>query len=545
MDRLLPDYEPSPPGVDLSTSLGMLRRRSKVIIGCLLLGLAAGAAYSALAPKRFQATSTVALRNISAAPFGGADQQSGAAVDNQTEQLVASSLVVAQLAQRQLNSATSPALLLSNLTVTAPAKTAILIFSYTGASARSAARGADAFASSYLRYSTDQARAVQTQAIAALGSRLADLNQQVAKLEATLLAAPHGSAQAGQAQALLSLQNAELNSLRNAIATDQALVLDPGKVVAAAVLPTTASSPKTALGLGAGALVGLVIGLLAAAVRDRRDDRLRRRGPLDLQCAPLPVLLEMASRPGSPDPRQLPAPGSALEEAVGEMCSRLVLAGLSDGGQLAVAAVPGTATEHNTALMVAAGLARTGSTTVLVRTEADRQEAGHRTGPGESPQTAADLDALGSGAATVESVLHPFTGCDRLLVMDLAGLAGAPEAVAAALTGLRRRGYLVVAAAGAADRAATARLSAGADAVLLVATAARSTTRDLQACRESLEVAELPAVGVVVLNRRRTHIGARPAAVFTARSRGQQPAAGDHSSNGLAHRPDQLSAAEA
>lgn len=515
MDPLHEDIEPGLPGSELRGSMSMLRRRSKILVASLLLGVAAGAAYTVLAPKSYQATSTVALRNISAAPFSGTDQQSGAVVDNQTEQLVASSLVVAQLAQRQLGTATSPADLLANLTVTAPAKTAILIFSYTAPSARGAVSGADAFADSYLRYSTNQARGLQTQAVTSLGARLSDLDQQVAKLEATLATAPHGSAQASQAQALLSLQNAELNSLRNAIAADQSVVLDPGKVVAAAVLPTSASSPKAALGLGGGALLGLVIGLLVAAWRDRTDDRLRRRGALEGQLGPRPVLLEVAPRGGRPDPLELAAAGSPLDGAVSEVCARLVLAGMSPGFVLAVSPLPGTSPDHNTAVLLAAGIAGTGCVTVLVRADAAGGQVGE-------VDTEAELAELTSGTGAVERALRPVEGANRLLMLDLSALTGAASTVATVLAELRSRGYVVVAALGRADQARTLLAGAGADSAVLVATAGRTRVADVRAAADGFEDAGIPVIGLVVLNRVDTRASDRPAS-WVGSGRGGHP----------------------
>lgn len=526
MDQPRDDREPDPGGSELGVSIGLLRRRRKAIVVCLLVGVAAGAAYTVLAPKSFDASATVALRNISAAPFAGTDQQSGTAVDNQTQQLVASSLVVAEFAQRQLHTSTSPIDLLANLTVTAPAKTAILIFSYTAPTALGSAQGANAFANGYLQYSADQARGLQSETVAALGGRLANLNEQVAKLETTLALAPHGSVQASQAQALLSLQNAELNSLRNGIASAQSVVIDPGTVVAAAVPPTSASSPQPALGLGGGALLGLVVGLILAAARDRSDDRLRHRGEIGAQCAPLPVLLEVAARGGRPDPLELEDPGSPLETAVSELCSRLVVSGLSPGMVITVAPLPGTSPDQNTPMLLAAGVADSGCLTVLVRGDAASAATG------EDPETEAEFAKLTGGSLPMESSLHPVDGYSRLWVLDLKSRASAPGTVTAILDGLAERGYVVVAALGAANQARTQLASLHADAALLVATAVRTRARDLRFCADGFTAAGIPVLGVVLLNRRQTRAGDRPPVLVAAGAQRRARSSGvEHSSH--------------
>src|SRR5207249_2379929 len=69
--------------------------------------------------------------------------------------------------------------------------------------------------------------------------------------------------------------------LRNTIASMNAVNIDPGSVIQAAILPTSPSSPDHILNGGLGLLVGLAMGIGLAFLRERLDDRLKGRGDLE------------------------------------------------------------------------------------------------------------------------------------------------------------------------------------------------------------------------------------------------------------------------
>src|SRR5205823_7437177 len=93
----------------------------------------------------------------------------------------------------------------------------------------------------------------------------------------------------------LTAQVNTLTSRENELSTAQ---VTPGKIINDAQLPTRPARPSVPLFLASGAMLGLLLGLGLALVRERTDKRLRR--PVDVRRrdeVPVPRVLPRRTRP--------------------------------------------------------------------------------------------------------------------------------------------------------------------------------------------------------------------------------------------------------
>jgi len=142
------------------------------------------------------------------------------------------------------------------------------------------------------------------------------------------------------------------------------------KLITPASLPASPYSPDYAIDIGAAVLVGLVLALVTAWARDYLDDRLR--GPFDLERqADADVLaLIPAFRPGGSEPvRRLVmavSPGSVVAEAYRGLRTRVLLAAAARNSRTVLVTSPAWEDRGTVAANLAAALAQSGRSTVLV-----------------------------------------------------------------------------------------------------------------------------------------------------------------------------------
>src|SRR5258708_14429940 len=141
-------------------------------------------------------------------------------------------------------------------------------------------------------------------------------------------------------------------------------------VITAAALPTSPSSPNYLIDILAALVVGLVLPICIAALRDHLDDRIR--GPLDLEAQTgAPVLaLVPAFRAVSRDPgSELPltwSPDSLVAEAYRNLRTQVVMAAAPREARILLVTSPAWETRSTVAANLSAALAQSGRRTVLV-----------------------------------------------------------------------------------------------------------------------------------------------------------------------------------
>jgi uncharacterized protein involved in exopolysaccharide biosynthesis/Mrp family chromosome partitioning ATPase len=383
----------------------MLRRRWWVVALASLLGLAAAAAYTLVAPKTYTATAAVYVNGSIADASQLASGKATGAVDPDTEAQIVQSATVASQAKQRMHSPLSATALSKAVSVIVPPNSQILQISCTASRPVAAARCARAFAAAYLETRSSSTYSSIKAQLTGLQQQMGTLREKLTKLTAQMRLMSRGSRERLDANTQLSLYNAQLNSLSGHMAdlVAQSVNTSAGSIVSDAMAPRSPSSPRRALALPSGLVVGLVAGLLIAYWRNRSDKRIH--GAREVEALDLPVLLETArgkkaqgkkgARLGIAAPRshlgqEFLELAYSLATTLGQGNHVLLVVGASEGHAAGVAAAN-----------IATALAATGSNVTL--TCADMRSSA-------VPQ----LFGLAEGAGLAEVIL------DRATIADVA-----------------------------------------------------------------------------------------------------------------------------
>jgi capsular polysaccharide biosynthesis protein len=278
---------------DVGSYVGALTHNWWLILALVFVGILAGVVLTLLQPTTYDATSSVYIGQTTDAngnPMAGLNSNAKAAT-----QLLASQALLDEAAEKAGGDITA-ASLRRETTVETPSSTIktaqsivnIVVITVRNESAERAAAAANALAQALL----DRLGKPVEARIALLERQVSDLEDQLAraqesgysvgaaldviahsdmtKAEKAVASAPYiavAQAAATQAEALTaSLQKAELMLLT-------AKNVEQPRILHEAAVPDTPSGPDMRLNVAAGALAGLVVGMLTAFVRQRRVGR--------------------------------------------------------------------------------------------------------------------------------------------------------------------------------------------------------------------------------------------------------------------------------
>ena len=477
---------PGSSGPELKEYTALLRRRRRLVCVGVLGGLVLATAGALAVPSTYVSVASVQVHPTEMAEFTG--EQSGrltGEVNLDSEaQIVLSERVTGTTAEELPGSLTSEDVR-ENAEVTVPPNSNILELSYSAGSPELAREGADSLAEAYLAQRETQAHTLIEGRLEALRAEQQDRYDELAESTG---AAPGVAGTDADAEALRQ----EIADIGNGITPLSALreTVSPGQVITPASLPESPSSPILALWVVAGAALGLLVGLLAAVIRDRMDPRLRDVEETE-RIAALPVLLDLSATgkrsgrsPGLLDDTtqagqrvnefahlvrartaETDGPTEDREPAPGRV---IVVTGTTPGRA-------GTAAAVN----LAAALARGGADTLLVcadpRTESAREFLELPDGPGLS-------DVLVDGEDPAALATHPaHTPRLRVLRHGSTGAVAPLQGGAAELVDLlrSRADFVVVSTASAGERADVHALAASADLLLPVVELGLSLRSDL------------------------------------------------------------------
>ena len=354
-----------PDSFELSDYLGLLRRRWLTIAAFTCAGLVAAAAYLVVAPKTYTATSTVFVNANAANTSALLNQKTTSVINMDNEAQIVLSVSVAAPAARQLASPLTPRALLQQVSVTVPANTQVLQISCDAHSAAGAAACAQAFASSYLTIRQATARAKIDTQIQNAQQKESKLQKSAIKLQDKLNGDKTGTTAYATDHAALESVSSQLAPLRDQIANlGTSSNQSAGYIITPATVPSSPSSPKAALYGPSGLLVGMLIGLVIAFAKDRRDKRIHAAPDVE-RFMNLPVLFAPSERTLGPLTAIAPA-GSPAKRAFGEL-ARSIAATLGDGNHVLL--VVGTSSGPGTSVVaanLAATLARTRTDVMLI-----------------------------------------------------------------------------------------------------------------------------------------------------------------------------------
>jgi len=304
MDRLSTDV-----GTDSLTDYGAgLRRRWKVVLLGMLLGLAAGCALLALQSKHFTSTTSVLVQPAGTGSASLANGRTEGEINLDTESQLVSSAQVAEDARTLLRTEDSVFTLLDRVQVTVPPNSQVLSIAYTADTAKGAQEGSHAFAQAYLTSRATAAKAQVDLTVAGLQTQLKAAQKQLKTITDRLAGLVDGVPDQVYAEAQRNVVVSQIQDLTTRLAPLQSTPASPGEIITDAPLPRRPSSPIPALDLGGGLALGLLLGLAAALAVDRRDHRLRRPEDVERHVG-VPVLADVPAErrgPGLPGDTQAP-----------------------------------------------------------------------------------------------------------------------------------------------------------------------------------------------------------------------------------------------
>lgn len=252
----------------------VFRRQWVVIVLITLLGIISAGAYLFVTPRSVVATTTLNLSVIMTEPFSSQRPASGL-LDGPTEADIARSHVVAMRAAILLGSGATPTEIRSASEISSGASATVLKVMFTAPSQKAAVEGANAVASAYLAFRSDQADARVATIVSALTEQIDSLNEQLNEANTVIASTPPQSSQHVQAltqqqQVLTELDGllTERNALRS-VDTTGGIVLSDAENNPVYVLPSRLST------LLLGAAAGLVLGVAVAFMRNPFDHRVR------------------------------------------------------------------------------------------------------------------------------------------------------------------------------------------------------------------------------------------------------------------------------
>jgi capsular polysaccharide biosynthesis protein/Mrp family chromosome partitioning ATPase len=494
---------PRPDSFELSHYPAVLGRRWPIVLVVTLIFLLGAIGYILTAPKAYTGFATVYVNptgTVNANRLAGS--RTSGTVNLDTESQIVTSGVVATTAGKTLHSSLTPYALAKAISISVPPNSQDMVITCVASTKAGAAACANAFAAAYLKNRSDSAKTAIDQQIASLKSQISSLQKTVAALTTKVSGLASNSAQKAGAQTQLASDRGQLNSLNATVAAlyGDASQTNGGTTITPAHPPGSPSSPKKSLILPAGLFVGLVAGLIAAFVWDRRDKRIHTARDVE-RFFGLPVLLSL---PQGSVGRQvsLASPRSRTGWAFTEL-AHAVAASLGEGSRvvLVVGATPGPAASV-VAANLAATLARTHSEAVLVCAALRDSVAPELFGLAHSRGLAEVL----AGQASVGEVAQAPASAPGLWVIppgadtSLAEYNLQHDTARALTTQLRRDARFVIiemqAKEGGADTLALAEF---ADAALLTVEAQRTSRDDAGAAIQRLRQMRTQLLGAAVL----------------------------------------------
>ncbi|NUR73278.1 MAG: lipopolysaccharide biosynthesis protein [Hamadaea sp.] len=357
--------------MDLSDYLGLVRRHWWVVLLLTLVGVAGAAAVTRTLPREYVSSTSVLVQ-----PSGGDANAAGGRTKGEinldTEAQLVRSTQVATTAAELLRTKADPRELSRAVSVEVPPNTTVLQIKYAARTPQLAQAGSHAFAEAYLRSRDENAHDDLNTQIKALNAKLKQLSLQLGQVITKLGKLPGDApnrptldSQRGTLQAQINQLNGKLNGLSTT-------AVSAGRIISDAGLPSRPRKPDLKINLAGGAVLGALLGLLAAALRHRLDRRVRRAGDV-WRRADVPVLAEVTGRAKARLDDVFPPYGSGgrifnrlRNEVVAAIASVIPAADENLGRAVVVTGASRGPSATLVAANLATALARTGSEVVLV-----------------------------------------------------------------------------------------------------------------------------------------------------------------------------------
>jgi Mrp family chromosome partitioning ATPase/capsular polysaccharide biosynthesis protein len=273
------DYAAEPRSIDLREYWLIVRRRWLLVLTLTVLGAVLGAGYAIVTGPVYSATSQVVVTAVTQGPLDTSTEVN-LQVNMSTEQAVAQSPPVIEHAARILGipAATLQAAASNRLGVSVPGTSVttsnVLQISWQAGSPKAAQAGANAFATAYLSYRHRELAGQVASLQSILTKEVASLQKQIAHLTSELSQVSSGSSAHQGLEIRLNELTSQASTADSQLASLPTYSVSGGSVIGAA-RPSRPSGIGHSVIVVVGALLGLLIGLVLAFVRDAFDDRVR------------------------------------------------------------------------------------------------------------------------------------------------------------------------------------------------------------------------------------------------------------------------------
>ena len=368
-----------------------------IIIG-IAIGLAAGLALQNAQKPSYSSAATVLVTDTGVETSSTATgARTNGLVNLDTEANLVTSTPVVSAARTTLKSTATLAFIASHISVTVPSNSDLMKIAYKAPTAKQAQAGASAVAAAYLKNRSTVAHGLLDAQIKVVDTNITSTTTKLNAAIADVAKYKSDSVQGGTALSNRDLLSRKLDSLNNQLIADQSIVITPGSVTGAPVLPTKASGFPKALYLASGLGLGLLLGLLGAYLLARRPvTRLRR--PTDVQQAiDVPVIARIDDlRYG-----KLAEVNSPAAETYRRLVNVIGASLASRGGIVVIAGTDDTLIASTITHNIAATMSRSGEHVSVLRTAVDEEsssidgsEYSYRILPSAGPRTRQAIDNL-------------------------------------------------------------------------------------------------------------------------------------------------------
>lgn len=391
----------------LGDHLAILRRRWKMLVVGVLLGVGLALALSSVQIEEFTAESTLLLepdRTSTTATIMDPDEVA-------TQASVIASVVVAQRVIDELALDDTPQEVLKSVAVAVVEQTRTVSITAIRGSRAEAADVANEFARQYISYRADTSVSDSVATKSALLNKLATVKADLETVRQDLAGNPTDT----QRQ-LLEARESNLVGLLAQVSTEidlqesSAPVTAGGQVLLEAEAPVNPSQPRPTRAGALGGLLGLIFGTLMAYGRDRFDDGIRDEQRLKSTAGAVPVLGRIPEEPGKGRTRliTLRAPSSSGSEAYRTLTSNIRFLSAvhterhaGPGELLVISSSVAGEGKTSVAANVAVTAARVGLKVVLVDADLRKPMVGTRFGI----ETPVGLSHLLAGQAKLDETL--------------------------------------------------------------------------------------------------------------------------------------------
>lgn len=484
----------------------ILNRRKWSIILVLVIVVALGAAYDAASTKKYTAKAQLQLTpQVSQIVRQAQDPVAIAPiVDVPTAIQVIQSTSVQDAVRKTVPNA--PA-----VSVTQVQLTDVVTVSVTAPSAKVAAAAANAYAAAYLSVQQQQAVSALNSAEQIVQSDISGIDTQISNLDQQIAAsatAPVGQQQSLETQ-LTALQTQHSAYLAQLNQYQFAAQLNPtgGQIIGNAPVPTNPSSPKPVTDIALAVIIGLVIGIGVALLREYYDESIRTMADLErvTRGAPtlglIPAIGDWRSD-GEPYLVSEKAPTSPPSEAYRSLRTSIQFLGLERDIRTLLFTSP-SAGEGKTTTManMATTMTHAGKSVVMICCDLRRPRIHQFFGL--SNQTGFTSVLLGT--ATLDEALQPAPGIPGLYLLasgptppNPSELLSDPRSKAVFARLAERADIILIDSPPVLPVTDAAVLATVVDGVVLVTSVGKSSRKDVSRAIEVLGRVNAPLVGVVL-----------------------------------------------